>query len=80
VRNAFLQGQPGLIFRACWQSWYRWTTLAMLAAAFLTITAAAERAGSAGPPGDGATSTAPGKATTSGKPASSEDHDLRLEY
>jgi hypothetical protein len=52
----------------------------MLAAAFLTITAAAERAGSAGPPGDGATSTAPGKATTSGKPASSEDHDLRLEY
>ena len=27
-----------------------------------------------------ATSTAPGIATTSGKPASSEDHDLRLEY
>jgi SRSO17 transposase len=27
-----------------WQSWYRWTTLAMLAAAFLTITAAAHNA------------------------------------
>jgi len=27
-----------------WDSWYRWTTLAMLALAFLTVTAAAERA------------------------------------
>jgi hypothetical protein len=27
---------------AGWASWYRWTTLAMLACAFLTITAAAE--------------------------------------
>jgi SRSO17 transposase len=27
-----------------WDSWYRWTTLAMLAAAFLAVTAAAERA------------------------------------
>jgi SRSO17 transposase len=27
-----------------WESWYRWTTLAMLAAAFLTITAATEHA------------------------------------
>jgi hypothetical protein len=26
-----------------WDSWHRWVTLAMLAAAFLTITAAAER-------------------------------------
>jgi SRSO17 transposase len=26
----------------CWTSWYRWTTLAMLACAFLTITATAE--------------------------------------
>jgi SRSO17 transposase len=28
-----------------WDSWHRWTTLAMLALAFLTITAATERAG-----------------------------------
>jgi SRSO17 transposase len=34
-----------------WQSWYRWTTLAMIAAAFLTITATAERA--RGPAPDG---------------------------
>ena len=34
-----------------WDSWYRWTTLAMLAAAFLTITAAAERARSPAPDG-----------------------------
>jgi hypothetical protein len=27
-----------------WDSWYRWTTLAMLALAFLTITAATEHA------------------------------------
>jgi hypothetical protein len=27
-----------------WTSWYRWVTLAMLAAAFLAVTAAAERA------------------------------------
>ena len=27
----------------CWTSWYRWVTLAMLAAAVLTIAAAAER-------------------------------------
>jgi hypothetical protein len=27
-----------------WDSWYRWTTLAMLATAFLTIAAAAEHA------------------------------------
>jgi len=33
-----------------WTSWYRWVTLAMLAAAFLTITAAAEHA-SDPPPG-----------------------------
>jgi SRSO17 transposase len=35
----------------CWQSWYRWITLAMLAAAFLTITAAARNV-SHPPPGD----------------------------
>ena len=34
-----------------WDSWYRWTTLAMLALAFLTITAATERA-SPPPPDD----------------------------
>jgi SRSO17 transposase len=34
-----------------WDSWHRWVTLAMLAAAFLTITAAAEHA--AGAPPDG---------------------------
>ena len=34
-----------------WNSWYRWTTLAMLAAAFLTITAAAEHARSPAPGG-----------------------------
>jgi hypothetical protein len=34
-----------------WQSWYRWTTLAMLAATFLTITATAEHA--RGPAPDG---------------------------
>ena len=34
-----------------WQSWYRWTTLAMIAAAFLTITATTERA--RGPAPDG---------------------------
>jgi SRSO17 transposase len=34
-----------------WNSWHRWVTLAMLAAAFLTITAAAEHA--SGPPPDG---------------------------
>jgi hypothetical protein len=28
----------------CWGSWYRWATLAMLALAFLTITAQAEHA------------------------------------
>jgi hypothetical protein len=33
-----------------WDSWHRWVTLAMLAAAFLTITAAAEHA--SGPPPD----------------------------
>jgi SRSO17 transposase len=34
-----------------WGSWYRWTTLAMLALAFLTVTAAAEHARHP-PPGD----------------------------
>ena len=34
-----------------WTSWYRWVTLAMLAAAFLTVTAAAEHASC--PPPDG---------------------------
>jgi SRSO17 transposase len=34
-----------------WTSWYRWVTLAMLAAAFLTITAAAEHARTPAPPG-----------------------------
>jgi len=33
-----------------WTSWYRWVTLAMLAAAFLTIAAALERARSPDPP------------------------------
>jgi SRSO17 transposase len=32
-----------------WDSWYRWTTLAMLALAFLTITAATEHAGHPAP-------------------------------
>jgi SRSO17 transposase len=32
-----------------WVSWYRWTTLAMLALAFLTITAATEHADHPGP-------------------------------
>jgi hypothetical protein len=36
--------------------------------------------GSAGRPGEDATSTAPEPATTSGKPANHEDHELRLEY
>ena len=34
-----------------WASWYRWTTLAMLATAFLTIAAATERARSPAPTG-----------------------------
>ena len=34
-----------------WDSWYRWATLAMLAAAFLTITAAAEHARGPAPAG-----------------------------
>jgi SRSO17 transposase len=34
-----------------WASWYRWTTLAMLATAFLTITAAAEHACGPAPAG-----------------------------
>jgi hypothetical protein len=34
-----------------WASWYRWTTLAMLATAFLTITAATEHAHSRPPAG-----------------------------
>jgi SRSO17 transposase len=34
-----------------WASWYRWTTLAMLASAFLTITAAAEHDTSPAPAG-----------------------------
>ena len=34
-----------------WDSWYRWTTMAMLALAFLTIAAATEHAGHP-PPGD----------------------------
>jgi len=34
-----------------WASWYRWTTLAMLATAFLTIAAATEHARSPAPPG-----------------------------
>jgi hypothetical protein len=34
-----------------WTSWYRWATLAMLAAAFLTIAAASEHACTAAPPG-----------------------------
>src|SRR5439155_4139223 len=32
-----------------WDSWYPWTTLAMLAIAFLTVTAATERASPAPP-------------------------------
>jgi hypothetical protein len=35
-----------------WDSWYRWTTLAMLALAFLTITAATEHASSRPDPAD----------------------------
>jgi SRSO17 transposase len=42
-----------------WGSWYRWTTLAMPALAFLSIAAAS--------------STAPKPATTSGKPGNHED-------
>jgi SRSO17 transposase len=34
-----------------WTSWYRWATLAMLAAAFLTVAAARERASQPAPPG-----------------------------
>ena len=34
-----------------WTSWYRWVTLAMLAAAFLTIAAAAEHARAPAPAG-----------------------------
>ena len=34
-----------------WTSWHRWTTLAMLAHAFLTVTAASERDQTAAPPG-----------------------------
>ena len=34
-----------------WASWYRWTTLAMLACAFLTITAAAEHTAARRRPG-----------------------------
>lgn len=34
-----------------WTSWHRWVTLAMLAAAFLTVAAAAERARNPDPPG-----------------------------
>ena len=34
-----------------WTSWYRWATLTMLAAAFLTIAAAAEHARTPAPPG-----------------------------
>jgi len=34
-----------------WCSWHRWTTLVMLASAFLTITAAAEHARNPAPPG-----------------------------
>jgi hypothetical protein len=33
-----------------WTSWYRWVTLAMLAAAALTVAAALERAHDPGPP------------------------------
>ena len=36
--------------------------------------------GCAGPAGDAATSTAPGPATTSGKPPRGQHNDLRLEY
>jgi hypothetical protein len=50
-----------------WTSWHRWVTLAMLAAAALTIAAA--------------TSTAPGPATTRGKHPMTRGHNnLRLEY
>ena len=35
----------------CWGSWYRWTTLAMLATAFLTIAAATEHARTPAPAG-----------------------------
>jgi hypothetical protein len=34
-----------------WASWYRWTTLAMLATAFLTVAAATEHARGPAPPG-----------------------------
>ncbi len=34
-----------------WTSWHRWVTLAMLASAFLAITAAAEHARNPGPAG-----------------------------
>ena len=34
-----------------WCSWHRWTTLVMLASAFLTVTAAAEHARNPAPPG-----------------------------
>jgi hypothetical protein len=35
----------------CWDSWYRWATLAMLAYAFLAVTAAIQRARHPAPPG-----------------------------
>jgi len=64
-----------------WNSWHRWTTLAMLASAFLAVLAAIERtrhpppgrapasgAACTGRPGGGGTSTAPGPATTKSVP------------
>ncbi len=52
-----------------WHSRYRWTTPAMLAGA-----------GCDGRTGGDATSTGPKPATTSDKPGSDEDYEVRLEY
>ena len=55
-----------------WTSWHRWTVLAMLARAFLAVTAA--------PGGDASTKREHATATTSVKRPNSPDHELLLEY
>ena len=66
-----------------WTSWYRWVTLAMLAAAFLAITAAPEHARQPGPgrsdPADPQRNRPPALATLT-RPAATHPHQLRWSY
>jgi hypothetical protein len=56
-----------------WRSWQRWSALAILAYAFLSVMAATEP-----PPPDGSTNPEPAPATISDKPLLTNDHEVLL--